>query len=112
MHLLAVSPFDLLLSHLYLILLLQLLFNWNSYNCGSGTNFWCLAIYIIFFLRLVISQLMRIASHDTQYVRLQAERESRRGELNEELNEEAGWKEEGNGGGGGGAGEAGCCEGV
>jgi hypothetical protein len=63
MHILSVSPIDLLLAHLYFVLLIQLVFHWKLYDCGYGTNLWTLAIYIIFFLRLIISQLLRIAYH-------------------------------------------------
>lgn len=64
MHTFGVKPTDLLLAHIYFVLLVQLLFNWSTYDCGYRTNLWTLAIYIIFFLRLVIAQLLRLAHHD------------------------------------------------
>lgn len=66
MHILAVNPFDLFLAHLYFVLLLQLLFHWNTYDCGYGTNYWTLAIYIIFYLRLIIVQLVRLSVYHKQ----------------------------------------------
>ncbi len=70
MHPLAVRPLDLLLLHLYVILSLQLLFNWNTYDCGYGLNYWALAIYVIFFGRVAIVQMLRIHNY---YKRLQGQ---------------------------------------
>lgn len=84
MHLLALQPLDLLLAHVYFVLLVQLLFNWQLYDCGYGTNLWTLAIYIIFFLRLLIVQLLRLSQHDHQNLQEQTKKDEKRQALSAE----------------------------
>ena len=68
-------------------LLVQLLFNWRLYDCGYGTNLWTLAIYIIFFLRLLIVQLLRLAHHDKQTKLEQEKKDEKRQALSNEYQE-------------------------
>lgn len=50
------EPVNVVLANLYLIMLLQNGFNWNSADCNTASNFFQLAFILIMLLRIIAQE--------------------------------------------------------
>ena len=63
-----IRAYNIILANFYVILLVQLLFNWSETECGHSLNVWKLILLIVLFGRLFADEMFNNSKiHQTAY---------------------------------------------